>query len=272
MDLLFELKKKPRMDLRLGALVGGGLIIAFFAYLADRTPARGVDAGKSALDVATPDHKLPGFTGLQESSSGQRVDEEHSRATQLEQMADGEAKTILKNAERLTRSNQYEEAIRLLHQARPILQDNALAYFELGRALMARKDYAAARDFYAAAIEKNLAFADAYFSFAEASEALKDLEAALGGMRSFIHVTADADPYRLKVAQARSAIWEWEAQLGRGPWGPTRGIPPGFTAEEIKRDGKGVGIKMQRNDTLREDGMMDAEVKAQTRFEIYKRK
>jgi len=43
-------------------------------------------------------------------------------------------------------------------------------------------------------------------------EGLKDYEAALGAMRAYIHLSIPSDPF---LAKARSALWEWEARLGR---------------------------------------------------------
>ena len=128
--------------------------------------------------------------------------------------------------------------------------------------LIGRGEHAVAHDFLNRAINLDPALAEVYFDHARASEGLGDRVSALGGMRTFLHLVKDSDPFRLPVAQARSAIWEWEAQLGRGVYGPTKGVPPGFTAEQIKRDGKGVGTMMQKPETLRPDGTMDYEIKA----------
>ena len=43
---------------------------------------------------------------------------------------------------------------------------------------------------------------------------LGDKEAALGAMRSYIHLAPPDDAY---VKKARSAIWEWGEELKRGP-------------------------------------------------------
>lgn len=173
---------------------------------------------------------------------------------------------LLAQAARQNEARRHDDAIATLNQVRPLDPDNAEAYMRVGDALLGKKDYVAARDFYLAAIDRNPVLSGAYFGFAVASEELGDLESAIGGMRSYLHVEPDKAPGRLPVAQARSAIWEWESRLGRGPWGPTKGIPPGWTADEIKRDGRGVGVKMQKIETLRPDGTMDYEIKAGDRF------
>lgn len=177
----------------------------------------------------------------------------------------------LDEAQRLIEGGRYEEALSSLNVVRPLVQRDARAYLLVGRALEGQRDYQTARDFYGAAIDRDPFLAEAYWGVATTSEALGELEAALGAMRSYLHTEPDKDPHRLRVAQARSAIWEWEAQLGRGPWGPTRGIPPGFTAEDIKRDGRGVAIRMPVPGSEQPDGRLLAEIRHADKKEIFQR-
>ena len=62
------------------------------------------------------------------------------------------------------------------------------------------------------AIELKPQQANAYYGLAMADEMRNDYESALGGMRSYLHLSKADDPYRTR---ARSAIWEWEEKLGR---------------------------------------------------------
>jgi tetratricopeptide (TPR) repeat protein len=141
----------------------------------------------------------------------------------------------------------------------------------LGRALEGKGDYATARDFYNAAIDRDPALSDAYWGFATTSEKLNDLPSALGAMRSYLHTEPDADPYRRRIAQARSAIWEWESKLGRGAWGKTKGLPPGFTEAELRRDGRGVGVKIPIEGTENAAGVSRYEIKSADKIQIYPR-
>lgn len=191
---------------------------------------------------------------------------EIAEASQPAVSTSAEVRALLKQAGAQVAAGQYNQALITVNRVRPLDPENPLAYLWIGQALLGKKDYPAARDFFAAAIDRDPVLPGAYFGYAVASEELGDLESALGGMRSYLHVETDKTIGRLPVAQARSAIWEWEAKLGRGPWGPTKGIPPGWTADEIKRDGKGTGVKMQKPETLRPDGTMDYEIKAGERF------
>ncbi len=181
-----------------------------------------------------------------------------------------EAREIMQLAAKDIKARHYDDALRRLNDARAKLQSYPEAYLILGTALEGKKDFAAARDFYNAAIERDPYLSEAYWGYATTSERLGELHSAIGAMRNFLHTQASLDPDRLKVVQARSALWEWEAQLGRGPWGPSKGIPPGFTREELKRDGRGVGIKIPLPETRTPDGLMKYEIKHQKKFNHFK--
>ena len=269
--------RRPR-DVRALAFLFVAVSIASLAYLVTLLPDRGVDSASKK----DPGHATP-FSGLESAASGAtpaseasppepKIDPRLDPAGHERQVRRAEADKLLARSETLMQTKRYDAAMDVINRAGSLAPDYPRSYLHMGRALQGKGDHAAARFFFERAIDLDTQFADAYFGYAEASEELGDLEAAIGGMRSYLHVVDNPDPFRLKVAQARSAIWEWEAKLGRGPWGPTRGIPPGFTAEEIRRDGRGVGIKMQRPDTLRPDGTMEYEIKAGDRVpDLFKR-
>jgi len=80
----------------------------------------------------------------------------------------------------------------------------------LGFLLYEQQRYRPARDFFIAAIEQNAYQANAYYGLAICSEALGDLEGALGAMRSFVHLAEPDSPF---LRKARAAIWEWESGL-----------------------------------------------------------
>lgn len=245
----------PRKDRRPWALAGLLLAILLIGTLVQWLPGRGIE-----VSMRVPaDAPKPNLAALRE---GAPANPAVGSETVHEVAPVGELGRALKQAREQIDAEKFDDAIRTLNQVRPLAGDSAPAYHQLGRALIGRGEYAVARDFLAKAIDLDPTLAEVYFDHARASEGLGDRVSALGGMRTFLHLVKDADPFRLPVAQARSAIWEWEAQLGRGVYGPTKGIPPGFTAEQIKRDGKGVGTMMQKPETLRPDGTMDYEIKA----------
>jgi tetratricopeptide (TPR) repeat protein len=257
-----------RRDRRLRTVLLLLVLMLLLGWLVSELPTRGVDAAK----LAEP-QSASGFSSLIPAGT------EEAEATPQEALpqapdpnpAVNAARQLIGEARGLVKKNQYNAAIGLLEQARPQLQAYAQAYLVLGEALEGRGDYVVARDFYVAALDRDLSLSDAYWGVATTSERLGELDSAIGAMRSYLHTEKDPDPKRLRINQARSAIWEWESKLGRGPWGPTKGIPPGFAAADLKRDGRGVGVKMPLLDTLQADGTMKNEIKHADKIKIYPR-
>ncbi|WP_420474493.1 tetratricopeptide repeat protein [Noviherbaspirillum sp. ST9] len=263
-----------RRDYRLRALLAlAGIVVAIGAVVT-LLPGRGITTApkenreRSGLSELK-DSVLSGLTEevaeTEPPVSPQRDPEAYRKWEH-----DKEAKEYLRKAAASIGAKRYDEAIAIMNSGLEVLKGRPESYVVIGNALIGKKDYVAARDFMNAAIERDPKFADAYFGYAVASEELGELDSALGAMRSYLHTEKNSDPYRLKVAQARAAIWEWEAKLGRGEWGPTKGIPPGFTAAELKRDGKGVGTKMPIPGTEGPDGLMKYEIKSGERLPIFK--
>lgn len=258
-----------------------GLLLAILAILVTGTVVSFVPGGESASTVA---NKAPGADERdgRDPFASLAADERHAaaRRNSAEQEASAPAVDLAKldaagralhDADRLIKLKQYEAAIAALDGARDRLTKEPRAFVLLGRALEGRGDATTARDFYAHAIGLDPYHADAYWGFATSSESLGDLESALGAMRSYLHTEKDLSPERLRIAQARSAIWEWESQIGRGPWGPTKGIPPGLQPEEVlRKDGQGVAILMPRPGTEKPDGSAKYEIKHQSKFELFR--
>lgn len=247
------------------AVVAVGLLVEFL-------PGRGFDVNEAAPQAAAVP---PGFDTLRGMTAEQKeeqapVENPSGNADTATAQRTKDINKLLRAAEKSIRARRFDDAIATLNQAGPLDPEHAPTYLTMGHALAGKGKYAEARRYYEAAINFDPLYADAYFGHAAASEQLGDLESALGGMRSFLHVVKNPDPMRLQVAQARSAIWEWESQLGRGPWGKTRGIPPGFTAEELRRDGRGMGTKMPIPGTKGPDGMSQYEIKYSDKFNLHK--
>lgn len=265
---------RPRRDLRIATLLALCAAVALLGYVFSLMPGRGVstDAPKTPAKEAAGG---AGFSSLAASSADVRQEMLNSLSLELAPDAKNadwdQARQILKQAEGMLKQRQVEKAIATLNESVELLRKYPETYLLLGRALEAKKDYATARDFYNAAIDRDPYMADAYWGFATASEGLNDLEAALGAMRNYLHMEPNRDPGRLRIAQARSALWEWEAKLARGPWGETKGIPPGFTADEVKRDGKGVGTKIPIPGTEGPDGAMKSEIKSGKKIELFRK-
>lgn len=240
-------------------------------YLISLVPGRGVDAAALAQQKAAA--RVQGFANLQVSSTAtspefaapveQRLAVASGQTADEFQQRSGEADAAIK-------AGQFMKALAAAQRMRELKPDHPDSYVKAGFAFNGMGRFKDAFGPLSQAIDLNPMQADAYFGMAIVQEGLGNLEGALGGMRTFLHVTQDPDPARLQVAQARAAIWEWESKLGRGPWGPTRGVPPGFTEEDLRRDGKGVGVKMPVGQPD-ESGFTPSEVKSGDKFKLFSR-
>lgn len=83
-------------------------------------------------------------------------------------------------------------------------------HVNLGYALLGEQRLADARDAFTHAIELHPWQANAYYGLAVAADGLGDPRAAIGAMRTFLHLTPPQQPH---VVRARAAIWEWQASL-----------------------------------------------------------
>ncbi|TNF89710.1 MAG: tetratricopeptide repeat protein [Gammaproteobacteria bacterium] len=128
---------------------------------------------------------------------------------------DGNFDSIFAAAVSHMQAKRYQQALDLWHQAlliNPAVVEVVEVKVNMGFTLFELGHQQQARDFFIAALEQNAFQANAYYGLAIVSENLGDLEGALGAMRSFIHL---ANPERdgQFIRRARSALWEWEAQL-----------------------------------------------------------
>ncbi len=125
-------------------------------------------------------------------------------------------------------AKEYDFATKALQRVIELAPKMPEAYVNMGYSLIGKQDFKAAADFFSAAIELKPYQANAYWGLAISMEQLGELEAALGAMRTFIHLSPPNDPF---LRKARSALWEWESSLKRGPL-------PEAEQEWIKRRGK----------------------------------
>jgi tetratricopeptide (TPR) repeat protein len=121
----------------------------------------------------------------------------------------------------------YDDAVTAFHRVLELSPRLVDAHVNMGYALLGLKQDKAARDFFLTAIDLRPYQGNAYWGLATALENLGDLPGALGAMRTYIHLAPPNDPY---VRRARSALWEWDTQLARGPL-------PAAEAEWMRRRG-----------------------------------
>lgn len=125
-----------------------------------------------------------------------------------------EINTRFEQAVAMLHAKQYDHAITALHRVIALSPNLVDAHVNMGYALLGLKRYKAAGDFFANAIRLDSYKANAYWGLAESLEGLGDKQAALGAMRTYIHLAPPGDPF---VRKARSAMWEWENELKSGP-------------------------------------------------------
>lgn len=270
-----------RRDRRVLIIAGGMAAIALAGFLISLAPSRGVDGAASPTAAKPARRPAPDFPAVGEQSGAKPssekelayqapIDPRTDPAGHVRQARAMEVRQRLQQARQALKADRMDDAINAA--ARALLLDplNVDAHTQLGIGLAGKGQFREAYVYLMKAIDLDPAHADAYFGMAIVQEGLGNLEGALGGMRSFLHTTRDPDPNRLEIAQARSAIWEWEAKLGRGPWGATRGIPPGFKEDDLKRDGRGVAVKMQKGPP-NEGGHAEYEIKSADKQKIFTR-
>lgn len=130
------------------------------------------------------------------------------------QFSQREIDSRFQQAVAMLHAKQYEHAATALHRVLRLAPRMPEAHVNMGFALLGLQRYGAARDFFQSAADLKPYQANAYWGLAVALEQLHDLEGALGAMRTYIHLAKPDDPY---VRKARSALWEWESTLKRGP-------------------------------------------------------
>ena len=135
-----------------------------------------------------------------------------SRLEHQQQMQESELRQRFEQAVVMLHARQYEHAITALDRVMQLAPKMPEAQVNMGYALVGLQRGEAARSFFLAAIELRPAQANAYYGLALADELRQDYEAALGGMRSYLHLAPADDPHRVR---ARAALWEWEEKLGR---------------------------------------------------------
>lgn len=133
----------------------------------------------------------------------------HAKQVRLDQIT-----KRFEQAAAMLHAKQYDYAITALHRVLELSPRMPEAHANMGYALLGLEKHKAAGDFFNTAIELNPYLGNAYWGLAIVLEKSGDYQGALGAMRTYIHLAKPNDPY---VRKARSALWEWENRLTRGP-------------------------------------------------------
>lgn len=103
--------------------------------------------------------------------------------------------------------HQYQNAINSFRSVLKMSPRMPEAYSNIGFAHLGLNNYSLAAESFTTALDLNSLQLNAYWGLAVSLEALCDIPAALGAMRTYEHLSTQDDPY---LKKARAAIWEWE--------------------------------------------------------------
>jgi len=105
-------------------------------------------------------------------------------------------------------AKQFDHAVTALHRVLELDPRMPEAHVNMGYALLGLQRPQPARDFFESATTLRPGQANAYYGLAVALDALGDRDAALGAMRTYVHLSTPDDPFRRK---GEAAVWEWSA-------------------------------------------------------------
>ncbi len=119
-------------------------------------------------------------------------------------------------------NRQYSRAVETWTRLLLINDSMPEAHVNMGFSLfeLNRHDQACAH--FQRAMDLNAYQANAYYGFAICAEQLGDIPAALGAMRSYVHLADQDDPH---LRKARAAIWEWESREQNSEPAPASNLP-----------------------------------------------
>jgi len=137
-----------------------------------------------------------------------------SAAQTEEEKRMAEITTRFEQAVVMLHAKQYEHAATALHRVMTLAPRMPEVYVNMGYAKLGQELPHEALVFFETATELKPAQANAYWGMAVALESSGDLAGALGAMRTFLHLSSGDDNF---ARRARSALWEWQEALARGP-------------------------------------------------------
>lgn len=221
-------QRAPKQDFEaLTVILSVALVVAILSLISNLTTMLHGDSMTSAAGVkgyTMPAHlrsKKPSVMLTPESGPKQAFREAFNEPQSELERRVGER---FQQAIGLLHAKRYEYAITALDSVLEMAPDMPEAYVNMGYAFIGLEEFGPARGAFEKAIELKVDQINAYYGLAIAFEGLGDFEAALGAMRSYIHLSPADDPF---LAKARSALWEWEGQLGR-----IQGVEPAPEGEQ----------------------------------------
>jgi len=208
--------KKP-IDRKLKAAMGAVAAILVIGFALSRVPQEYLVPDEHAVTesatraVHDSTESRPGSSrgGVLELPQPLKADPQATPEAHVREAGEAELRERFNQAVIMLHAGEYQYAIKALHRVLELRPRLPEAHVNMGFALLGEEAYEAAADFFATAIDLNTYQANAYYGLAVAMDGIGNREAALGAMRSFIHLAGEAEePY---LATARAALWEWQA-------------------------------------------------------------
>lgn len=114
------------------------------------------------------------------------------------------------NALSYMQDKKYPQAVYVWNQLLLINDSIPEVHVNQGFSLFEMGHIKPASEHFQHALDLNSYQVNAYYGLAICLEKMQDMEAAMGAMRSYIHLADDNDPF---IRRARSALWEWESRI-----------------------------------------------------------
>jgi len=177
-----------------------------------------IDAMPSSIPVSIPDEIIPSQAELvqqtEQTMPPPAVTKSPAQPLTPEEERIAEITTRFEQAVVMLHAKQYEHATTALHRVMTLAPRMPEVYVNMGYAKLGQELPKEALVFFETATELKPEQANAYWGMAVALESSGDLAGALGAMRTFLHLSSGDDNF---ARRARSALWEWEEALARGP-------------------------------------------------------
>jgi len=180
--------------LSIGAVVALLTIISSVAGLMDRVELEHLPQHAHYLDAA------PG-----------PIDPHSQPEAHIRQVKQQEVDARFQQAVMMLHAKRYEYAIAPLQRVLELAPQMAEAHVNMGYALLGLEDYTTAHDAFMVASEIQPFLANSYYGMALALEGMKEYEAAVGAIRSYLHLTKDQA--HIEKAQAMLDRYTEQAQL-----------------------------------------------------------
>lgn len=159
---------------------------------------------------------FPGPNTTPAPASQTRIDPMIDPDGHMQQVQTAEINERFQQAVMMLHAKRFDLAIAPLQRVLTLAPNMPEAHVNLGFALLELKHYEDARTSFQNAIELHEMQVNAYYGLALVMHEMKEVDAAVGTMRSYIHLAAADDPY---LNQARAKLAEWEKARGRRPGG-----------------------------------------------------